>query len=49
MTAQSFTEVKKSWLAGCRLAKQDCNIQVSTVEKVLKQLDEIARRALAKP
>lgn len=40
--ATSWTEIKKDWLKGCRMAGPDCNVQVESVDKVIKQIDALA-------
>lgn len=39
--AKSWTEIKKDWLKACRIAGPDCNVQVESVDSVIKSLDKI--------
>lgn len=41
--AKSWTEIKKDWLKGCRLAGPDCNVQVQSVDDVIQALDKILK------
>lgn len=44
--AKSWTEIKKDWLKACRIAGPDCNVQVDSVDRVVKALDSIAGQVL---
>lgn len=44
--AQSWTEIKKDWLKACRMSGPDCNVAVDSVDKTIKQLDQIAGAVL---
>jgi hypothetical protein len=44
--AKYWTDIKLSWLKACRFAGPDCNVQVDSVDKVIRGLDELARKAL---
>lgn len=46
ISAKSWTQIKKDWLEGCRMAGPNCNVQVESVEKVIRALDEMAKRLL---
>jgi hypothetical protein len=41
--AKYWTEIKKDWLRGCRLAGPDCNVQVESVDSVIQALDKILK------
>lgn len=42
--ATSWTEIKKDWLKGCRMAGPDCNVQVESVDSVIKKIDAMANQ-----
>jgi hypothetical protein len=44
--AKHWTEIKKEWLKGCRLAGSSCNIQVESIDKVIVALDEILKNVI---
>lgn len=37
-----WAAIKKNWLEACRIAGPDCNVQVDSVEKVIRALDALA-------
>jgi len=43
--AKYWTEIKKDWLKACRVAGPNCNVQVDSVDKAVKALDDILRKA----
>lgn len=44
--AKSWTEIKKDWLKACRIAGPKCNVQVDSVDSVIKAIDSIASKVL---
>ena len=42
--AKSWTEIKKDWLKACRLAGSTCNVQVDSIDRVIKGLDEMVKK-----
>jgi len=47
--AKSWTEIKKDWLQACRVAGPDCNLQVDSVDKVIRAIDEMAKKLIPLP
>jgi len=47
--ADSWTEIKKDWLTACRMAGPDCNVAVNSVDKVVRDLDELAKKLIPRP
>lgn len=39
--AKSWTDIKKDWLKACRVMGPKCNVQVESVDNILKAIDEI--------
>lgn len=40
---EGWSAIKKEWLEGCRYAgSADCNMQVDSIDKVIRLLDDIA-------
>ena len=44
--AQGWYEIKRGWLTACRMAGKDCNVQVSSVERIIRELDHLAEMVL---
>ena len=40
--AQSWTEIKKDWLKACRRAGAKCDVQVNSIDDLIKALDKAA-------
>jgi len=41
---EGWTEIKKSWLKACRMVKdKKCNIEVESVDTVIRKIDDITR------
>lgn len=54
ISAKSWTAIKLDWLAACRAAisknrEEDCNVQVESIEKVIRALDDLARKVIPLP
>ena len=47
--AKSWTEIKKDWLRACRVAGPDCNLQVDSVDRVIRAIDELAKKFIPLP
>lgn len=47
--AKSWTEIKKDWLQACRIAGPDCNVQVDTIDSVIRAIDEILKKVIPMP
>lgn len=47
--AKSWTDIKKDWLKACRIAGPDCNVQVDSVDKVIKAIDGIVGSVIKQP
>lgn len=43
---KSWTDIKKDWLKSCRIAGPNCNVQVDSVDKIIKKLDAITSQVL---
>ncbi len=41
-----WTEIKKDWLQGCRVAGPSCNVQVDSIDKAIRALDDILSKLL---
>lgn len=40
--------IKKQWYEACRIAGEKCNVTVDSIDKLVKQLDAIARVAFSR-
>lgn len=38
-----WSAIRKDWLRACRIAGPDCNVQVESVDKVIKAIDKIVK------
>lgn len=43
---RGWTEIKKKWLEACRYAGDECNMEVESIDKVIRLLDDIARTVI---
>lgn len=43
---EGWTEIKKKWLEACRYAGDECNMEVESIDKVIRLLDSIARAVI---
>ena len=41
-----WSKIKKSWLNACRINKDKCNITVKSIDKIVRNLDEIIKRVI---
>lgn len=46
--AAYWTDIKKDWLAACRMAPPECNVMVESVDSVVRNLDSLARKLIPK-
>lgn len=47
--AKYWTDIKIDWLKACRFAGPECNVQVDSVDKAVRALDEILKRVMPNP
>lgn len=47
--AKYWTDIKIGWLKACRIAGPDCNVQVESIDKAVRALDELLKKILPKP
>ena len=39
-----WTEIKKSWKKVCRYAGEDCNVQLESMDSVIRGLDDLIKK-----
>lgn len=39
----SWTEIKKDWLAACRVAGPKCNVTLNSVDKIIMDIDKVLK------
>jgi len=44
--ARDWSKIKKDWLKACRIAGPNCNVQVDSVDRTIKALDEMVSRLI---
>lgn len=44
-----WTDIKLGWLQACRFAGPDCNVQVDSIDKAIRALDDVLKRFIPKP
>lgn len=42
--SSDWTKIKVDWLKACRIAGPDCPVMVDSVDKVIRQLDQLASK-----
>lgn len=47
--AKYWTEIKKAWLKACRIAGDECNVHVKSVDDVVQALDKILKSVFPTP
>lgn len=47
--AKYWTDIKIGWLKACRLAGPDCNVQVESIDKAVRALDELLKKIIPLP
>jgi hypothetical protein len=46
---QGWADIKLQWLQSCRIAGPDCNLKVESIDKLVRELDEIAKKVMVIP
>ena len=44
--AKYWTDIKIGWLKACRFSGPDCNVQVESIDKVIRAIDDLAKKLL---
>lgn len=42
--ASGWRAIKENWLKACVLSGKNCNVQIQTIDQIVRQLDAIAKQ-----